>query len=362
MICDHRALIDAIDAARRAGWIALDTEFLRERTYAPQLCLIQATWGRDQHAVCIDTLAVEDLSPLGALIADADVLKVFHSPRQDLEALDTRTPMNAANLYDTQLAAAFCGYGDQVSYAALVETLCAVHLPKAHTRADWSRRPLPEAHLRYALDDVHYLDPLRQTLATELARRGRCAWHAEECVRASAPSAWRSAPQDAWRRLRGISRLDPVGQACVKALAAWREERAQAHNLPRGWVLSNPAVLQICRRRPSTPAQLTKIADLSATTRQRAGKEIIDLIARAARADNAHQTIPEEQALTLEQQNQAKEIMNLLARRAQQVEISQSLIANRQEVENLVRGQTDLLLCKGWRAQLVGDEISARYT
>ena len=128
-----------VDAARACGEVALDTEFLRERTYLPQLCLIQAAYA-DAPAQCIDPLALDDLSPLNELLGDARVVKIFHSCRQDLEALDSRFEFRAANIYDTQLAAAFCGFGEQVSYAALVDELCAVHLPKAHTRADWSRR------------------------------------------------------------------------------------------------------------------------------------------------------------------------------------------------------------------------------
>ena len=149
-----------IDAIGRTGWVAMDTEFLRERTYAPELCLIQAA--NDELTGCIDPLALDDLSALGALLADPAVVKIFHSCRQDLEALDTRTAIRAGNLYDTQLAAAFCGYGDQASYAALVEAVCGVRLPKSHTRTDWSRRPLSGAQLEYAMDDVKYLSPLRQ--------------------------------------------------------------------------------------------------------------------------------------------------------------------------------------------------------
>ncbi len=360
-------LSDFIAATGRTGWVAMDTEFLRERTYAPELCLIQIA--DERSAACIDPLAMDDLSPLGALLAEPAMTKIFHSCRQDLEALDTRTPIHASNLYDTQLAAAFCGYGDQVSYAALVDSVCAVHLPKSHTRADWSRRPLPEAQLEYALDDVKYLPELRHELDRRLERKGRIAWHREACREAVNPAHYRFAPDDAWVRLRGIDRLDAVGQICAKKLAAWREQRAHDRNLPRGWILATPALLQICRERPKSVKQLAKVAEIGPRLVKHAGHRIIDIVTQSEQAghgDDAATAGSPRQMLTAEQRRRVKEIMRLLESRAEQEGISRSLFANRQEVENFVGGQlptpTDLPLFNGWRGELVGEEILVRYS
>ena len=355
-----------INAAAGSGWVAMDTEFLRERTYVPELCLIQAA-GED-FAVCIDPLALDDLSPLGALLADPAVVKIFHSCRQDLEALDTRTALRADNLYDTQLAAAFCGYGDQTSYAALVEAVCAVRLPKAHTRTDWSRRPLSRAQLEYAMDDVKYLPPLRRELDRLLAQKGRVEWHQDECKRAVDPANYRFDPANAWLRLKGIDRLDAVGRACARKLAVWRERRAHNRNLPRGWILPTPVLLQICRRRPDTPSSLAQINEISRGTVKHAGSEIIALVAQSknnAEVKTVEADCAPLQLLTPEQRRRVREIMDWLEHRAAQAEISRALITNRQEVENFVRGQTDLSdspLFAGWRAQLAGEEILARYS
>lgn len=355
-----------INAASGSGWVALDTEFLRERTYAPELCLIQAAG--EGFAVCIDPLALDDLSPVGDLLADRAVVKIFHSCRQDLEALDTRAAGRADNLYDTQLAAAFCGYGDQASYAALVEAVCAVRLPKSHTRTDWSRRPLSRAQLEYAMDDVKYLPPLRRELDRLLEQKGRAEWHRDECDRAVDPANYRFDPDKAWLRLKGFDRLDAAGRACARKLAEWRERKAQDRNLPRGWILPTPVLLQICRRRPGSPSSLAQINEISPGTVKHAGGEIIALVAQSKNNDEvetAEAACAPLQLLTPEQRRRVREIMGWLDHRAAQAEISRSLITNRQEVENFVRGQTDLSdspLFSGWRAQLAGEEILARYS
>ena len=175
-----------------------------------------------------------------------------------LRALDTRTTIQAANLYDTQLAAAFCGYGDQVSYGQLVDEICAVHLPKTYTRADWRRRPLPAEQLEYAIDDVKYLPPLRRQLDQLLEQKGRSDWHRAECNLAIDPVHYRFDPHNAWSRLKGVGSLDSAGRTCAQKLAAWREQKAHDRNLPRGWVLPPAALLQICRERPDTPENSQK--------------------------------------------------------------------------------------------------------
>ena len=360
MIRDDGKLAEFIDAARRVGWVAMDTEFLRERTFVPELCLIQAVSGDFEG--CIDPLAIDDLSPVGELLADCDVTKIFHSCRQDLEALDTRMAIEVNHLHDTQLAAAFCGYGDQVSYAGLVDSVCSVHLPKSHTRADWSRRPLPGEWLEYAINDVRYLDPLRRELDRLLDRKGRIGWHRDECDLAVDPVHYRLDPEDAWLRLKGVGRLDAAGRACARELAGWRERRARDRNLPRGWVLPTPVLLQICSRRPNTLGELAQINDISSRTVNHAGKEIIAIVDQGAKSGGPEAPWSPPQVLTPEQKSRVKDIMKLIERRAGEEEISRSLFANRQDIENFVCGKTDLPLFQGWRAQLAGNDIVERYS
>ena len=351
-------LTDFLAAAGRSGWVSMDTEFLRERTYFPKLCLIQITDG--ERTACIDPLAVDDLAPLGELLANPRLSKIFHSCRQDLEAMDTRVAVRANNLYDTQLAAAFCGYGEQVSYAALVESVCAVHLPKSHTRADWSRRPLPREQLDYAVDDVAYLHPLRCELDRRLEQKGRVEWHRDECAAAVDPANYHVDPNTAWRRLKGVDRLDAAGQACAAKLALWRERRAHDRDLPRGWILPTPVLLQICRKRPKTFEGLANINDISPGVVKRAGTQILAMVEDSGNG-NGNAPTPMLTILNAAQKRRAKKIMGWLERRSEQEEISRALLANRQEVEDFVRGQTDLPLFKGWRLQLAGADILARY-
>jgi len=361
--------------------VAVDTEFLRERTYRPKLCLIQLTDGA--RTACVDPLAVADLSALGALLADPARSKIFHSCRQDLEALDTRIDARAASLYDTQLAAAFCGYGAQMSYAALVEALCDARLPKSHTRADWSRRPLPRAELEYALDDIAYLQPMREILDRELAAKNRAQWHREECEFATRPAHYRADPATAWRRVKGVERLDATGQSCARELAAWRERRAIDSDRPRNWILPAPVLLTICRKRPTQLSSLKKIKDLAPGLVKHAGARILDLIAQGKRAAPPVASL---RSLNAAQRGRVKLILARVAEVAQSTGISQTLIASRPEVEEFVRavdgdgfgdgagdagdgdgggdatpGLADIRLLQGWRRELIGEEILTRF-
>jgi len=375
IIADAREL--AQFTAALDGEVAVDTEFLRERTFAPKLCLIQLTDGAQ--TACVDPLAVADLSPLGALLADSSRGKIFHSCRQDLEAFDTRFDARTAALYDTQLAAAFCGYGAQVSYAALVESICQVRLPKAHTRADWSRRPLPTEALEYALDDIKYLQPLRAHFDRELQARGYADWHLAECQDATRPAHYRVDPAAAWLRVRGVARLDAAGQSCARLLAAWRERRAIRSDRPRNWILPADALLGICRKRPATLEKLTAINHLAPGVVKHAGRQILDLIAQGKREAADHPPPPR---ATAWQRAFAKRLTERIAAIAEDTGISQTLIASRPEVEAFARfvegggggdggdgevdggdGEVDgdaPRLNRGWRRELIGEAFLAR--
>ncbi len=364
---DHtHELAEFVDRISRAEWVAMDTEFLRERTYAPELCLIQiaAVAPDGEHSACVDALTLPDWSPLAALLHNPQVGKIFHSCRQDLEALDTRLDLRVHNLYDTQLAAAFCGYGEQVSYAALVDSLCAVHLPKSHTRADWSQRPLPQAHLQYALDDVKYLPRLRERLDDLLTQKNCLAWHRDECAQALDPAHYQFAPEDAWQRLKGVGSLNAVGQICAQKLACWREQNARKRNLPRGWVLSSPVLLQICREMPHTAQALAEVQAIGKRFLKHNGAEVLQIVqqSKRERENAAAEPLCAPRKLTARQRSRVNKIMQVLAQRAEQTQISRSLFANRQQVEKFVRGATDLPLFKGWRAQVVGEEILSQYS
>ena len=226
----------------RSPRIGLDTEFLRERTYRAELCLLQLS--APAEAVCIDPLALADLSPLAALLAAPGITKVMHASRQDLEVLLPVAGLTRP-VFDTQIAASLTGLPAQVGYADLVQRLLGHGLAKSHTRTDWSRRPLSAEQIEYALDDVRYLLPLAAALQEQLARLGRLEWLSEELAALDDARALTLEPEDAWLRLKGLRELDPARERLARALAAWRERCALEHNRPRGWILSDALLREI---------------------------------------------------------------------------------------------------------------------
>ena len=358
MITTASELVQVCDAIRQSDWVGLDTEFLRTQTYFPRLCLIQLSTSDGQF--CIDPLAIEDLGPLNALLQNSDIVKIIHSSRQDLEALDLRLSDPLCNLYDTQIAAAFCSVESQVSYAFLVDKVCNVRLDKAHTRTDWHVRPLSVAQLHYAIDDVRYLGQLKHYFDQKLREVGRLEWHRQECELASAPQTYRINPSDAWMRLKGGASLETRYQSCAKALAIWRERRAQQKNRPREWILPSRVLLEICKRCPRTERQLARIDGMGDTRAQRMGSEIIELVRRHADAAETMPVWPNHR-LSRDKRKQASEIMKLLKSTAETMSLCQSLLANRLDVEMFIGGERDLPLFRGWRRALIGGEILTRY-
>lgn len=357
LITTPAALSDLCRTLAGAEWIAVDTEFLRERTYSARLCLVQVA-SHDVVAI-IDPLTLRDdgLAPLVTLLDSERLRKVLHAARQDLEVfhdLEQRVP---APVFDTQIAAAYLGYDDQVGYAALVAALTGVTLDKAHTRTDWSVRPLSTAQLQYAADDVHYLRPVYEALHEQLAQRGRLAWVEEDCRRLTQASLYRNDPAEAWRRLRGGADLAPANQQVLCALAEWREREAQERNLPRAWVLRDEVLFELARHTPENAQGLVSIRGLEDSARRRHGEAILANIATARQAE-AVARWPRLLPLTPAQNALAKQLMGLIRELAQQMALAPAVVATRRDVEKLVRGADPAQLFHGWRAELVGPSLA----
>ena len=220
--------------ASAAKVIAVDTEFLRERTYFPKLCLVQVAAG--DNIAAIDPILIDDLTPLAELFEDPSVTKVLHACGQDLEVLLDGMGATCAPVFDTQLAAAFLGLRQQVSYASLVESYCGVRLPKAESLTDWSRRPLDPEQLTYAEDDVRYLPGIYDRMMAELIERDRLSWVAPEMEALCDPARIKRDPREAYRRLRRAGSLTRRQLAVAREACAWREETAARRDLPRKWV------------------------------------------------------------------------------------------------------------------------------
>lgn len=349
-----QALAAALAELAASPWVAVDTEFLRERTYYPKLCLLQvATADAD---FVIDTLRLSDLTSVGEFLADAGRVKIFHAARQDLEALQRVGLSVTRALFDTQTAATLVGHPDQVSYAWLVEHYCQVALDKSQTRTDWTQRPLTTAQLLYAQDDVKYLGTLYQVLHGILAAEGKLDWLWEET--ASLEPALLSAedPAEAWRRIRGLGNLpSAVAWARGKALAAWRERAAQRLDIPRGWLLKDEVLLAVAALESVTMPALGALPGVAPATVRRYGSEIARVHAEATVHDapTLWRLGAEGNRLLTELQAEVKTV-------AAAVEVSPGLLASRRDLEALILGEPPPRLMQGWRRMVLGDALTAR--
>ena len=352
--------------ARTEGRLAIDLEFIRENTYAPQLALIQVAVS-DICAI-VDPLTVDDLSPLVEVLTDADVLKVLHAAGQDVEVLHWHTNSLAKPIFDTQIAASMVGLGEQLSYGRLVDALLGVSLTKGESYSDWLRRPLLASQTRYALDDVRYLLPMHDRLSKRLDAMGRVAWAADECRKFTAPALYERDPRTLYRRIRPGRNLSPQGLAILRELAAWRDDEAQQRNRPPGRVLSNEIMVDLARRAPQTSADLQRLRGLPQRELERSADAILATVRRGLEVPEADQPQPEnrEHRLTPAEELTVKFLDASLKALCQREKLPASFIANRYDLEMLVRRyRKDLLaaegspVLEGWRGELVGKDLLA---
>jgi len=349
-INDTAALEDLCRALSGSEWLTVDTEFMRERTYRAQLCLVQVA--NRELVACVDPLAIDDLAPLFSLLHDVRVRKVMHAARQDLEVIYDHDRRVAQPLFDTQIAAAYLGHDDQVGYAALVESLTGHVLGKTQTRTDWSRRPLTAAQLEYAADDVRFLRQVYEMLLEQLAARGRLAWVEADCRNLLRPELYAADPESAWRRVRGGADLPARSQQVLRALAIWRERMAQERNLPRGWILRDEVLQELARRPPETRAALSAVPGLEEKVARKDGPALLEVIQSALQADPA---IVWERQLPLDREQSARlrELMTKVRNVAQQQQLAPAVLATRRDIERVVRGLDPSGLWQDWRAELL---------
>ena len=353
------ALAARIEGWQQRPWLALDTEFLREDTYHPILCLVQV--GDGESDVCIDTLALgqDALKPLWSLLGNPSITKVLHAPSQDLEIFVRFGDDPVTPLFDTQIAAALLGHGDQLGYAALVDKMLGIKLDKSLTRTDWSRRPLTGPELAYAAADVRHLSEIHPQLREALAAQGRLAWLHEDCSRLADPVRYRNPPDEAWKRLKGLGRMAADAQPVAVALAGWRERIAQERDRPRKWILDDDALYRIAERAPRDLDALAALKVLPAKTIERHGEALTALVA-AAQSAPAGPVLLDEQ-LSDGQKVLLKRLQECLRGIAEARNLPVSLIAPRADLEALVRfgAVADATVLQGWRRELAGDALLA---
>ncbi len=340
-------------------FVTVDTEFLRETTYYPKLCLIQIA--SPDEAVMVDPLAEGlDLTPFMALMTDQNVVKVFHAARQDLEIVWMLGRVLPTPLFDTQVAAMVCGYGDSVGYEQLVNDLAKARIDKSSRFTDWSRRPLSEAQLVYAESDVTHLRDIYLALQADLAASGRESWVAEEMAVLNSPGTYEVKPENAWQRLKGRLRK-PKELAVLMELAAWREREAQHRDVPRQRVLKDDALMDIVQRAPRSAEALGELRSVpNGFERSRAGGEVLAAVERALAIDPRN--LPRLERERGRPSNGAVlDLLKVLLKATADAErVAPKIIASTDDLEEIASDdQADVPALHGWRREIFGEKALA---
>jgi ribonuclease D len=343
-----------------ASFIAVDTEFMREQTFWPRLCLVQIAGGETE--VLIDSMAPDiDLKPLFDLMVDETVLKVFHSARQDVEIVHHLAGVIPHPIFDTQVAAMVCGFGEAVSYSMLVKRLLGRNLDKSSRFTDWSRRPLSERQLTYALGDVTHLRDLYPQLRAQLDQSERASWLNEEMAVLTDPATTELHPEHAWRRLK-MRIKTPKALAILMELAAWREREAQTQDIPRSRVLKDEALYDIAGQAPRSVEDLGSLRSLhNGFARSQRGRAVLEAVQRGRERDPA--TVPPLQRgepMPPEAQAVVDLLRVLLKATAGRHGVAPKLIATSEDLEQIARSDdADAAALRGWRRKLFGEDALA---
>lgn len=360
LITDQAELAAFCARQATADYIAIDTEFMRESTYWPILCLVQIAG--PEEAAAIDPLAPGiDLAPLFALLADQNVLKVFHSARQDVEIFVKLTGAVPTPIFDTQIAAMVCGFGDLVGYETLVTKLAGARIDKSSRFTDWSRRPLTEKQLHYALADVIHLRPAYEKLRAELAETGREKWLGEELKVLTDAGTYITQPEDAWRRIKTRS-SDPRFLAILRELAAWREAEAQKRDQPRGRILRDDALMEIAAHAPKTVEELARTRGLSKSMAEGwQGAGLMAGIERALALPRDQRPKPEQKPVLPPGLGPTVDLLRVLLKmKCEANDVAQKLVASASDLELIAADdEADVPALHGWRREMFGEDALA---
>ena len=337
-------------------WVALDTEFLREKTYYPKFCLLQiATL---EWVVCVDPLVLPSLDQLFDVLYQQNIIKVLHACQQDIEIFYQLTGKVPEPIFDTQLAAPVLGLQENPGYAMLVSSFLNINLDKAHTRTDWSIRPLSEEQLKYAADDVIYLAEIYQIMLKKLSDLGRSDWLEDDFAKLKNPDLYDLPPENAWLKIRGKNKLTNKQLSVLQALSVWREQTVKRENKPRGWLIRDDLLLDIARLQPVSMPELFKVRNINGRTAKQYGHQLCELIKQA-------RTQPpikvQDSCKTPKKTQQQEAIVDLLAAivriRADQNSLNPSILATRKDLEMLLFEDPLCSLLHGWRYEMAGKEL-----
>lgn len=357
LITDSTEVARLCERLARVDYITVDTEFMRERTYWPHLCLLQIAG--PEEAVAIDPLAEGmDLAPVFALFADERITKVFHAARQDLEIFHHLTGKLPKPIFDTQVAAMVCGFGDSASYETLVAKLAKARIDKSSRFTDWSLRPLSERQILYALDDVTHLRKVYDKLRVKLERDGRAPWLEEEMALLTASTTYENDPRLAFHRIKSRG-ANPRYLAVLREVAAWRERESQARNLPRNHVLRDEALAEIAHHTPTTPEALARVRSLGRKLAEgNGGAAILKAVADGLAVPESERPLPELREDLPRGIGPMTELLKVLLKmRCEEADVAQKMVATTSDLELIAAEgeKADVLALKGWRRQVFGE-------
>lgn len=361
LLTDTSALAAACKRLAKSPYIAVDTEFIRDTTFWPQLCLIQVA-APDGEPILVDTLAEGiDLDPFFALMANESVVKVFHAARQDVEIVYYRAGLIPHPLFDTQVAAAVCGHGESVGFEQLARKVANIQIDKSHRFTDWARRPLTKAQLAYAASDVIHLRPIYEALAEEVERLGRSEWIREEMDILTSPETYRTDPENAWKRLK-LKARKPRELALLKALAAWREQEAQERDVPRSRVAKDDLLYEIALHGPRDEAALARLRAVpSGFERSRRARDILRIVGEidAIPAD-ALPPMPRHNGPLRASGPVADLLKVLLKHVAEENRVAPRMIASADDIEAIAAADdAEVDMLHGWRREIFGNRALA---
>jgi ribonuclease D len=342
---------DALNALPSSkGRIGLDTEFMREKTFYPQLCLVQIATNDD--ILCVDPMGISRLDSFWHKLMDCNW--VVHSARQDIEALFHASIRMPRSIFDTQIAAGLLGMAPQLGYAGLVEELFGIVLTKSHTRADWTRRPLSTAALEYAAEDVEYLLPAYELLTERLVKLNRLSWAKEDSSNLLEPSLYKGNSNQAINRLKGSRNLQGRTRAAAVRLASWREDEAKRYNRPRQWIMKDAILLDIARINPQNQESLATIPGLAPRTVHRTANALLQILGEA---QNDHTEYEPLQKSNKQQKGILKDMLEIVSACAEQLGVVAEIIASKKELSTILHGNQNSRVFTGWRREIIGKKL-----
>ncbi len=358
MYIDNQETLEAfVERARASSVLAIDTEFLREKTYYARLCLLQLA--TDDEVAIVDPFAVNDLHVLVPLLADRDIVKLFHAGGQDLEILYREVGMLPEPIFDTQVAAALLGHTQQIGYGALVHSVCGVNLKKVDSYTDWSRRPLSDSQLEYAADDVVYLPGIYREMCAMLDARGRREWLAPDFAELSDPARYEADPRQRFRRLKRVSSLSRRQLSAAREVAAWREEEAARRDVPRKWVITDEQIVEACKREARSIDELFMVRGMREKLPTRDARTVAALLRKGLDAPQNRWPVLDRASKSEPNVDAQLDLMEAVVRlRARENGIAMQTLASRDDLARLARGYTEEVdVLRGWRRAMVGEEL-----